>query len=738
MSTVRNIGGVKMKRAELHLHTKQSDNVSLISAGEIIARAKEWGLSAIAFTNLNNLQDFPEISKYAEKTDLKIIYGAELYKDEKNKITLIAKNNDGIKELYKVISSLDENKVVDMEVLRKNRKNLLVGSAGREGELFSAFACEKTENLEEIAVFYDYFEIYPAVYEEEEEINKRIYELGEELGVRTVAVSNAHYLSENDVLCRDIIRETRNMPEETCFDLRLLTTEELLKEFSHLGQRAAEEVVINNTTYIADLTEPAAPLKKGFFEVGFGNDFETVEKICIEKAFEIYNSPLPEAVADRLYTELDLIEKNNTASMYLVAYKMAANLKENSHIFSVRGALGSAFVSFLLGVSEFNPLPAHYYCDECCVYEETDEAQMGVELKAQNCPKCDKPLKSDGFNLPYEGVMGSDGSRMPDLNFNLTKGGKKGQLGFIKELFGEGRVAFGGTVASYIPADVDRMLKEYEKAKHLAFTNEQVQQITEKISGVKKTEGAHPVGIMIVPKGMEYEDFSPLKQATTQTPVTHFDFHALHNTLLKIDLLTSTYMEQLDVLKRTTGVDPSEIRLDSPEIFEFLKSGDTVGIVDFDKDFMKELAVKLAPDKISDLVKISGFAHGTCVWTDNGEYLIDKDIPIQSIPTTYDDVMNDLLSVGVSRADAFEIASVARRGLLTRDRVSEEKRKHYKTLCKPLGDWYFTYLCRVRYMFPKVHALIYVAAAIRLAWYKKHYPKEFGDAYHYANIKENL
>ena len=716
-----------MNRAELHLHTKLSDSVSVIGADEIIANAEQFGISALAFTSLNSVQDFYEIAKHTNETDIKIIYGAEVV-CQKGKITLLAKNDDGIKALYRVISST-ENGVIDLSVLKENKDNLLVGSAGNEGELFHTVNTAGAERLEDLAGFYDYFEIYPSNDEKDRITNKKIYALGEELGVPVVAVSNAHYLYKNDAVCRDVARALRGLPEEGKDTLFLRTTEELISEFSYLGKNAAEDVAVKYPNFIADLTEKTMPIKEGSFFLKSENDYNDVEKLCYGKAVEIYGNPLPEIVKIRLKTELDLILKNDFASLYLLACKMANNAKESFHLFSVRGAAGSAFVAFLLGISGINPLSPHYYCTECSYFEKTEAAQNGPDLPNKSCPVCGASLKGDGYKIPFESFVGISGDKRPDFEINVAPNARLFVIEYMKKLFGKNRIAFGGTVSTFWESRIKKLLEEYEEVTGRAFTAEQKEYITTKLCKVKSGEGVHPGRIMVIPKDMEFEDFTPLKKNGESINATHFDFLPLQKNILKLSILETGALGLLEALQKKTGINPSQIDINAQVVLEFVKKGDTLCIPEFDYDFINNLILETQPKNIGELIKLCGFAHGLNVWTDNGEYLIDKGVPLARIPALREDIMNDLLSFGASKEDAFRVMEVAQKGLLAKGRLNKEETEHIKKLCRPLGSWYFDFLCKVRYIFPKAHAVFYVANSVRIAYFKKNYPKEFYSAY---------
>lgn len=720
-----------MKRTELHLHTKFSDSIALIDVCEIIDRAEELGLSAVAFTSLGSVQDFHSIEKTASKKNFKAIYGAEVkYRTEEGDFsaTLLVKNNEGLKEFYRVLSSLDEEKYIDVCVLKENRKNLLVGSAGYNGELFDKISKKINERkLENLCAFYDYFELYPARFDEDEEVNHQIYALSEDIGVLCVAVSNAHYLTENDAVCRDILLEARKIQQDN-LNLSLRSYDELLSEFSYLGNDSAR-AVISNADIIASMVESVKIAQDDFFDVKLGDDYKIIENICLNRVIDIYGYPLPKEVEKRLVTELSFISKNDFASFYHIAYKMTKFVKDEGHIYTIRGTAGSVFVSFLLGISDVNPLPPHYYCPNCYYFEETKMAACETDLPDKKCPKCDRPLKTDGNNIPYESFMGFSGDKLPDFDINVPAGVRDKLIGYMKGIFGEEKLARAGVVSTLFDHGIDKILKEYEKTTNISFTSEQKEQIRLRLNGVKSGEGVHPGSIMVIPKDKAFEDFTPLRKNNGILPETHFCYHNLHDNILKLDVLENSPTELLERLKEKTGFDPFSIDAKGEELLEFLEASDTLGFPEFDYDFVKTVIEKTKPRNIADLIKIICFTHGTGVWVENGEYLIEKDIPLSQIPASREDIMNDLISVGVSKGDAYKVSEIVRKGLFTRDKVNLEEQNRIKELCRPLGYWYFDYISKIRYMFPKAHALQYVLSAARCAWFKKHYTKEFYNSY---------
>ena len=708
------------KRAELHLHTKLSNDISVIDVKEILDKAEEYGLSAIAFTNLNNVQDFPEIARYAQDTNVKIIYGAEVIcQDSKEghiyKLTLLVRNQEGIKELYKVISSIDRKGdcgVIDISVLMRNRDNLLIGSNGFEDVLFC-----------------DYFEIYPARNKQEEEINKKIYLLGKGRGIPVVAVSNAHYLTKDDAICCDIVRFSKGTKERENKNLYLRTTKELLDEFAYLGEFEAEEVVINNTQILSDMLERVEPLKKGFYGYRFGNDYEKVEKISVDKAKEIYGDPLPEMVVQRLQTELDLIKRNDYAPHYLITHKIAKYITDSGHGIGSRGTSGSVFVAFLLGITDINPLPPHYYCPKCHRFEKSNLVKDGFDLPYKECPICNNKLQTDGHDIPFESFMGLDGSKRPDFNINIAEEIKTSVIEYIRTLCGATKIAIGGTVGTFLRKGAQDAVEYYDTEMSISFSEEEKEKLIQKIVGVKRYEGYHPGGVMVIPADMEFEDFTPLKRNAEGMVTTHFNFLDVHNTLFKMNILCFTGISFLEILQRKTGVELNEINLMDPAVQELFKDFDTTGLLGYDQEFMWDLLARTMPETFADFLKFRGFASGTDVWSENGEYIIEEGVPLSDMPTLREDIMNDLISVGVSRTKAYQFSEAVWKGRMVSGRVRAEDMLPDTENLKSLGDWYLDYCSKIRYMFPKAHAVAYVCNDLCCLWFKKYYPKEFYETY---------
>lgn len=725
-------------RTELHMHTKLSDDVSVIEPSEALDFAIKSKIEAIAFTNLNNVQDFPTIlnaDKKQKGTNIKVIYGAELrYMNENGVapfgITVLVKNQDGIKDLYKIISSLHNDGVcdlIDLDVLKKNRKNLLVGSCGNMSELYDAVAVGG--DTEKIAAFYDYFEIYPTEDEKERENYKKIVALGEWLGVPVVASGNCHYISEKDEICRRVIRSVNGHNDDNK-RLFLHTTEEMLEEFSYLGESAIT-AVIEAPNQISKLVEQVTPLKEGMYPPEITDAYEQVHKLAYTKATALYGQDLPQPIKERLETELHYIKNGDFATHYLIAYHMVKHMNEAGYYVGARGMVGSVLVAFLLEIVDINPLPAHYYCENCHYSDFDVMGTDGFDLPNKTCPVCGNTLKSDGHNLPFEFFMGYRGSKMPDIDLNFPSSKQYDVFKFLQELFGANRLAHGGTVATLWERFAEGYITVYESKTADYFTKDQRKYICQKLCGIKRCEGNHPGGIFILPEGMDFEDFTPLRDNKTNSPIskaTHFDFHALHDTIMEIDVLGHIVPDMMKMLEYFTARTLDDVVWDDKKVYSLFEKADTLGIPEFDTDFMRDMLQTTKPKSFDDLVRISGLAHGTNTWIDNGEKLLRDGHSISELPTLREDVFLQLLNYGVERESAFKIAEYVRRGRFYFD--SEVTNGYIQILRESkVPEWYIQSLRKIRYMFPKAHSVAYVMNAVRMAWFKNYYPKEFYEAY---------
>ena len=726
-------------RAELNLHTKLSDDVSVIEPKEALDYAIAHSHTAIAFTNLNNVQDFPAVADAYKKCgypDLKVIYGAELrYMNEDGKapygVTILVKNQEGVKALYKIISSIRNDGVcdlADLTVLKKNRKNLLIGSCGNMGELYEAIASGK--EVEKAVACYDYFEIYPTDDEKERSIYKKICALGDELGVPVVAVGNCHYIDKEDEICRRVIRRANGHADDNR-KLYWHTTEEMLEEFSYLGTDAAYHAVVTYPHQIADQIEPVTPIREGVYPPMIANAYEPIHEAVYEKTHELYGEALPEPVAERLQTELRYIQKQDFASDYLIAYRMVKYMNDQGYYVGARGSVGSVLVAFLLGITDTNPLPAHYVCPRCHFSDFEVAASEGFDLPNKACPVCGNVLKADGHNIPWEFFMGYEGDKAPDIDLNVPASKREAAFVFLREWFGADRLARAGTIGTLWECFAERYIACYEAETAACFTEKERKRICEKISGVKRGERIHPAGILVLPEGMEWEDFTPLRDNATHSPikkVSHFHFLNLQDALLKLDVLGHLVPDMLKMLEDFTGRSIQEVSWSDREVYALFARADTLGIPEFGTDFMKDMLQKTKPVCFADLVQVSGLSHGTNVWIDNGEELLSIGHKLSELPALRENIFLQLLQYGLERKAAFRIAEYVRKGRLS---YQNDTTAEFVQLMKGthVPEWYIQSLEKIQYMFPKAHAVSYVMNAVRIAWFKVHYPTEFYAAY---------
>lgn len=745
------------KRAELHIHTKMSESVSVIETYESYEAADAFGIGTIAVTDLNSVQSFPSVMKQRWDDNIKVLYGAELCHRSSTgtmpfHLTLLAKNQKGIKALYTVLSAIQKEdgcSFVDWNVIMEQRTHLLCGSAGSDGDLYAAIRdglCR--ERIEKIARQYDYLEIYPAPHkdaaDETQRINTEIWRLGKEMGIPVVAAGNCHYMHQSDAICRKVVQTVRGQQTgDTQYYLH--TTEEMLEEFSYLGNDAAYEAVVENTNRIADSIEQVTPIPKKCDPFALPNAYERFREKCYAAAVGIYGDPLPAIVRERLETELSYIKKYDYASLYLIACELVQHIRKTGYHALTRGSVGSSLAAFLSGMTEINPLKPHYICPQCQYVEFSDDTAVhsGFDLPDRLCPNCGKLMRGDGHHIPFETFMGIDGSKMPDIDLNLPVTMQKEGQRFLCEFFGEDRVAYAGTIRSLFFRGVDEMIAQYEELSgDQSLCEMEREYISKRIQGVKISDGRYP-GIIILPEKTEFSDFTPTRNIeTSDLPIkriTHFDYHELHDLLLKLDVLGYVVPDILKLAEDFSGHPADEVNYNDPKIYELfaaehsvnaknniLKIG-TLGLQEFESLFMRSMLQTAPPKCFSDLVQISGLSHGTNTWEENAKILIGDGIC--TLPETIalrDDIMTRMISHGIPRDTAYQIMEAVRTGKAERTftpELTELMRDHL------IPEWYIDSCRKILYLFPKAHAVSYVMSAVRLAWYKVYYPLEFYAAY---------
>ena len=677
-------------------------------------------------------------------------------------VVLLAKNQQGLQNLYELVSKAHlENFYYNPRIYRswlmEKRHGLLIGSACQLGELFSAAlnGCPQ-EELEEIGSFYDYFEIQPLgnsnfllregrVKSENEikEINRRIVELGKKLNKPVVATGDVHFLKEQDAYFRSIIQFAQDYEDyHDQAPLYYRTTEEMLKEFDYLGEETARYVVIDAPNSIALEIEPLKPFPDGTFAPKIESAEEEIQSMAIKKAKEVYGENLPEAVQKRLDKELYAIIHHGYAVLYLVAQKLVKKSLDGGYLVGSRGSVGSSFVAWLVGITEVNALPPHYICPVCknSAFIEPD-GRCGVDLPPKVC-SCGQTMKKDGYDIPFEVFLGFEGDKVPDIDLNFSGEYQSVIHKYVEELFGRDKVFRAGTISTLQEKTAYAYVMKYMEEKGMVASKAEVDRLVKGCAGVKRTTGQHPGGMVIVPKDMSVYQFTPIQHPadnkTSGIVTTHFDFNSLHDRLVKLDILGHDDPTMLRMLHDITGLDPKAIPQDDPETMMIFRSCETLGITPEDIDckvgtlgipefgtaFVRQMLLETLPTTMAELIRICGLSHGTDVWINNAQDIINQGLStLSNVICTRDDIMNTLIQNGVDPKIAFDTMEMVRKGRGLKPAM-EEAMKSAK-----LPAWFIDSCKKIKYMFPKAHAAAYVMMSFRNAYYKVHYPAQFYATY---------
>ncbi|MCL2016521.1 MAG: PolC-type DNA polymerase III [Defluviitaleaceae bacterium] len=756
------------KRVELHLHTNMSALDAVSTASMYVNRAAYWGHSAIAITDHGVVQAFPEAYNVAKKSGIKILYGTEAYlindatEKKYHHVVILAKNQTGLKNLYKLvsISHLEyfyRRPRITKAVLEEHRDGLLIGSACEAGELFKAIVKNKpAEELEQIASFYDYLEIQPLgnnnfmvrnevvqSYNDLRDCNRRVIELGEKLNKPVVATCDAHFIDSEDEIFRRIIQAGNDYKDaDQQPPLYFRNTEEMLAEFAYLGEEKAFEIVVTNTQAIANSIENLHPIPQEPFPPVVPNAEEDVRNFATEKAHEMYGETLPQIIASRMKQELDSIIPNGFAGMYILAQKLVKESEDNGYLVGSRGSVGSSLVAHMIGITEVNPLPPHYFCPNCGYFsvEKEYSGGSGCDLPDKNCPDCGNILKKDGHDIPFETFLGFDGDKDPDIDLNFSGEYQQQAHAHAEVLLGKGQIFKSGTISTLAEKTAYGYVKKYFESRNETKRRAEIDCLVLGCTGIKKTTGQHPGGLIVVPVGHEIYEFCPIQhpanQAKSGVITTHFDYHSMEGCLLKLDLLGHDVPTILNMLHKFTDIDPRGVALNDPKVLQLFTSEKglyesykndspviptgSLGLPEFGTNFVRQMLMETKPTIFSDLVRISGLSHGTNVWTNNGQDLIkERTATLKEIIPSRDDIMVYLINKGVAKKTAFKIMESVRKGRGVTETETEEMRN------ASVPAWYINSCRKIEYLFPKAHAVAYVLMTVRIAWFKLYYPAAF-------------
>ncbi|MBQ3816685.1 MAG: PolC-type DNA polymerase III [Clostridia bacterium] len=749
--------------------------------------------------------------------DFKVIYGVEGYfvDDINNDISemtvkqmakirhhqiILVKNLVGLKNLYKIISDAHLNNfygrpITLKSVLNKYREGLIIGSACEQGELFSAIVDGRPEEeLLKIADYYDYLEIQPLGNNEFmiressfpdktdkktgnvtpnrfkkvtsrevlKDFNRKVVEIADKLGKPVVATGDVHFLNKEDALIRKIIQAGQGYDDfDNQAPLYFKTTDEMLSDFEYFGERA-KEFVIDNPNKIADMiSADVIPVPDGNYPPVIEGSDDMLRNICMENAHRIYGENLPEIVEKRLLKELNSIINNGFSIMYISAQKLVAYSEDNGYLVGSRGSVGSSFVATMAGISEVNPLPPHYVCPKCCHSEFFNDGSVGsgFDLPEKNCPCCGTVLDRNGHDIPFETFLGFKGDKVPDIDLNFSDEFQNEVQKYTETLFGKENVFKAGTISTIAEKTAYGFAKAYAEKKGITLSQAELNRLAKLVesSKVKTTTGQHPAGMIIVPKTNTIYDFCPIQHPADDVKsdiiTTHFDFHSIHDTILKLDELGHVIPTTYKYLEEYSGISVNEVSMSDPEVYSLFTSTKALGVSpeeidsktgtyclpEFGTKFVREMLMDCKPKNFSDLLQISGLSHGTDVWLGNAKELIDNGTcTISDVIGTRDNIMVYLIHQGMEESRAFKITETVRKGLVAKGKVSKEDWESMEDDMRAVGvpEWYIKSCYKIKYMFPKAHAAAYVISALRVAWYKVHRPLEFYCAYFTARPED--
>lgn len=775
----------KTKRVELSAHTKMGPMDSVVSVKELIRTAESWGWDAIAITDHGGVQAFPDAMNTVirDRLNIKIIYGMEgnLTGDDykqphANHVTILVQDMHGKNNLYRLVSkshlyfTYGQEPRIPRRILEEHRHGLLLGSSGADGELIRAIATRQYDDEELITVarFYDYLEIQPIgnyvsllrsdefpninTKEDLRDINRKVVELGKKLNQLVVATGDIRFLDPEDAICWEVIMANRESEESEGNEIEaqssrfLHTTEEMLREFDYLGEEVAFETVVKNSNCIALMVQRVQPLlgEDIMFDPTLPDADEEIKTMAYKRAYELYGDNLPDIVQERLEQELTPILKHGFSSLFLIAHELVKESNDGGYPAFARGSVGSSFVATMTGITEVNPLPPHWRCPKCHYSEFITDGSYnsGFDLPDKTCPDCGELLAKDGHDIPFAVFLGYDGEKMPDIDINVADVYRPEICKHVEWLFGKDKVYGAGNIHTLKRWEALRYVKKHFEKKGETPSDSLVKHIVNGCEGVKKSTEAHPDGLMIVPKDMDIHFFTPVQHPNGQNEsdavITHFDYHAISSRIVKIDILSHDVPTRIKLLEDYTHCDHRTIPFGDPKTFSLFRSTEvlgvspkdlgattgTLGVPEFQSPFARRILAETKPTCFSDLVKISGFCHGTEIWKGNMQDALREGIcTLHDAISMRDDIMMYLIHKGIEPLLAFKTMENTRKGKGLKPDVVEQLK------AGGVPEWYIEACQKVKYLFPRAHVVSYVMMAYRIAYYKVHYPAAFYAAY---------